>query len=54
MFKETKNIAVLITCYNRKDKTLLCLESLFKQQGLGIDFSLAVFLVDDGSTDGTA
>jgi GT2 family glycosyltransferase len=49
-----KNIAVLLTCHNRKDKTLQCLDDLFHQQGLGIDFFLDVFLVDDGSTDGTA
>lgn len=47
-------IGVLLTCHNRKDKTLHCLQSLFEQQGLGIDFTFAVFLVDDGSTDGTA
>jgi GT2 family glycosyltransferase len=49
-----KNIAVLLTCHNRKDKTLQCLDDLFHQQGLGIDFFVGVFLVDDGSTDGTA
>lgn len=54
MFKETRNIAVLMTCHNRKDKTLQCLQFLHAQQGLGIDFTIAVFLVDDGSTDGTS
>ena len=48
------NIAVLITCHNRKDKTLACLEKLFKQQGINSDFVIKVFLVDDGSTDGTS
>jgi len=47
-------IAVLITCYNRKEKTLICLQSLFKQTGLGDRFIIEVFLVDDGCTDGTA
>jgi GT2 family glycosyltransferase len=47
-------VAVLITCFNRKDKTLKCLEALFGQEGLNNDFTLEVFLVDDGSTDGTA
>lgn len=47
-------IAVLLTCHNRKDKTLLCLKKLFLQQGLGEVFKIEVFLVDDGSTDGTA
>ena len=47
------NIAVLITCYNRKQKTLDCLKALFLQQGLKTDFNLEIFLVDDDSTDGT-
>jgi GT2 family glycosyltransferase len=47
-------IAVLLTCHNRKDKTLRSLQSLYDQQGLLIDFNLDVFLVDDGSIDGTA
>ncbi|MEH6659260.1 glycosyltransferase family 2 protein [Leeuwenhoekiella marinoflava] len=42
--------AVLLTCFNRKEKTLNCLSSL---KGLG-DKRLEVFLVDDGSSDGTA
>jgi len=41
-------IAVLITCYNRKEKTLKCLNHLFNQ-----DISVDVFLVDDGCSDGT-
>jgi len=48
-----KSIAVLITCYNRKDKTITCLHDLFLQQGLGEQYTLKVFLVDDASTDGT-
>ncbi len=47
-------IAVLITCHNRKDKTLECLRNLYNQGGLGTDFVIQVFLVDDGSTDGTS
>lgn len=47
------SIAVLLTCHNRKDKTLQCLINLFAQQGLDVDFKIEVFLVDDGSTDGT-
>lgn len=47
-------IAVLLTCHNRKDKTLKCLDALYLQQGLEIDYEIEVFLVDDGSTDGTA
>jgi GT2 family glycosyltransferase len=45
-------IAVLITCHNRKEATLACLESLFSQE-LPTNHRLDVFLVDDGSTDGT-
>ncbi len=45
-------IAVLITCHNRKEKTIDCLKSLFSCQ-LPETYVLNVFLVDDGSTDGT-
>jgi len=45
-------IATLITCHNRKEKTLACLDALF-QDTLPEGYSLDVFLVDDGSTDGT-
>lgn len=42
------HLAILITCYNRRDITLGCLQQL-EQQNLDFD----VYLVDDGSTDGT-
>ncbi|MGJ1196371.1 glycosyltransferase [Sphingobacterium spiritivorum] len=46
-------IAVLITVFNRIDKTLLCLKTLFEADTQNqIDFK--VFLTDDGSTDGTS
>lgn len=45
-------IAALIACHNRKAKTLACLAALF-QNSLPEEYSLEVFLVDDGSTDGT-
>jgi GT2 family glycosyltransferase len=45
-------IAVLLTCYNRKDKTLSCLDALF-DCSLPEGYQLTVYLVDDGSTDGT-
>lgn len=48
-----KNIAVLLTCYNRKDKTVSCLKSLFSAQ-IPLGYNFEVFLVDDGSSDGTA
>jgi len=44
--------AVLITCHNRKPKTLACLGALFNQR-LPPEVTLDVYLVDDGSTDGT-
>jgi GT2 family glycosyltransferase len=46
-------IAALMTCHNRKQQTLDSLNHLFSQRG-STDRSLAVYLVDDGSTDGTA
>lgn len=42
-------IAVLMTCHNRKETTLSCLRGLMPQLGA----EDRVFLVDDGSTDGT-
>lgn len=47
-----QTIAVLLTCHNRRETTLECLESLYKNT-IPNNFSLDVFLVDDGSTDGT-
>lgn len=47
-----KGIAVLLTCHNRKAKTLACLDALFAST-LPEGYSLDVLLVDDGSTDGT-
>lgn len=41
-------IAVLITCFNRVQHTIKCLDELF-QCNVGVD----VYLVDDKSTDGT-
>ena len=45
-------IAVLITCFNRKAKTLECLARLAAQE-LPPRHHIKVFLVDDGCTDGT-
>ncbi len=44
-------IAVLMTCFNRRETTLSSLARLEEQQLDGHDYR--VFLVDDGSTDGT-
>jgi GT2 family glycosyltransferase len=46
-------IAVLLATFNRKDKTIGCLESLYAQQ-LSSGITLDVFLTDDASPDGTA
>lgn len=43
---------MLLTCHNRKGKTLQCLQSLFNVS-LPVNYTFEVFLVDDGSTDGT-
>lgn len=47
-----KSIAVLITCHNRVAKSISCLENLFACEVSG-EYEFKVFLVDDGSTDGT-
>lgn len=47
------HIAVLITVFNRKDKTIQCLSRLYKNNNVS-RFSISVYLVDDGSTDGTS
>ena len=43
--------AILITCFNRKDKTLRCLSSI--RDTLIPEVQPTVFLTDDGCTDGT-
>lgn len=52
--KDMRKIAVLVTCFNRVEKTLGCFRALMAQRGLGERFELEVFLVDDASPDGTA
>ena len=47
-----KTIAVLLTVFNRKDKTLQCLEQLYKLLPLD-GYQVDVYLTDDGCTDGT-
>jgi GT2 family glycosyltransferase len=47
-----KKIAILITCHNRRLKTLACLGS-FLQADAASKFDSEIWLVDDGSTDGT-
>ncbi|MBD1393318.1 glycosyltransferase family 2 protein [Mucilaginibacter glaciei] len=48
-----KNIAVLLTCHNRKQKTLAFLKSL-TQQAAFKNLQVDIYLLDDASADGTA
>ena len=53
------NIAVIITCYNRKNKTIACLTHLFEACNRYNSFHtespiiLSIYLTDDACTDGT-
>ncbi|MBK0380672.1 glycosyltransferase family 2 protein [Mucilaginibacter segetis] len=49
----TRKVAVLITCFNRKDKTINFLDSLINQQAFA-ELNSDIYLLDDASTDGTA
>ena len=46
-------IAVLITTFNRKEKTVICLQQLQKQI-LPAEVKISIYLTDDASKDGTA
>lgn len=46
-----KRVAIVMTCHNRREKTLACLHSLL--DGGSESCVVDVYLVDDGSTDGT-
>jgi GT2 family glycosyltransferase len=48
-FTSEPQIAVIMTCHNRHDITTSCLQLLKQQQ-----VNYTVYLVDDGSTDGTS
>lgn len=59
MYGKDIKIAVLLTCYNRKNKTIECLKSLFEAEGFTSKkdkskIELHIYLTDDGCTDGTA
>lgn len=45
-------VCALLTCFNRREKTLECLRALSSNTGL-TQVQLNAVLVDDGSTDGT-
>jgi GT2 family glycosyltransferase len=42
-------LAVLMSCHNRRDTTLTCLAAIYTQ-----DIPADIYLVDDGSSDGTS
>lgn len=49
-----ERIAVILTVFNRKDKTLSCLDSLLETYLLSkVSIKIKIFLTDDGCTDGT-
>jgi len=48
-----KTIAVLLTCFNRKNKTLSALKHVYAAHKFNPFFELSIYLTDDGSTDGT-
>lgn len=49
----SSKVAVLMACHNRVNKTIACLDALYAQKNID-DVEVNVFLLDDGSTDGTA
>lgn len=51
--KALRRLCALLTCFNRRDKTLASLQALQDSVGLGA-VRLEAVLVDDGSSDGTA
>lgn len=51
--KEQKRMAVIMASHNRRECTMSCLKAL-KQQEITDHISVAVYLLDDGSADGTS
>ena len=54
---QMKKICVLITVFNRIEDTLICLDNMFNSfdyYNVRNNFLLDVYIVDDGSTDGTS
>jgi len=50
--RPTSRVAVLMTCHNRVASTIQSISLLKAQQGAAVE--MEIFLVDDGSSDGTA
>lgn len=51
--REKISVCILLTCFNRKEKTLACFAAV-QANVLRANIELAAVVVDDGSTDGTA
>ena len=49
--KTVNNLAIILTCFNRKDTTIKCIESLISQK---LNICYKIFICDDNSTDGTS
>ena len=47
-------VGVIITCFNRREKTIRCLTLLDNANKKSVQYKFDIFLVDDGSTDGTS
>ena len=49
-----RSLAVLLTCHNRKEKTLACLKHLYEsEKDCSFELDMEVYVTDDGSDDGT-
>lgn len=44
----SNKVCAILTCFNRKDRTVKCIKSLYELRK-----DIDIYLVDDGSTDGT-
>ena len=51
---ECYRLAIITSCYNRKDRSVRCVNSLIKAAQKVPDIDLTFYVWDDGSTDGTA
>lgn len=51
--KNVTTLAVIMACHNRREHTLSCLRAL-NRQTIFSDLIVEVYLLDDGSTDGTS
>ena len=50
----SNHIAIIISVFNRKEKTLACLDAICAEPEAVRPYRIEVFMTDDGSTDGTA